>query len=227
MASTSPTPTSLIRVSASGRSFDRTISELVSGSSGIHCTGHAAPPAPTVVAELSSSDGPRSRALALTDLLHHPHILYTDTKCYSTLISIVLCCATPPSYSYWYKVLLHPHIHSTLLCYTTLIFIVLCCATPPSYSHWYNVKRHLHILSTLFCYTTLMFSPSLSLCYQVLHHPHIHGATIQFSTATLCCIYAAIAKCHSLIDSAILCYIVLHQPHTFIVVHGATTPSYS
>ena len=155
-------------------------------------------------------------------MLHHPHILYTDTKCYSTLISIVLCCATPPSYSYWYKVLLHPHIHSTLLCYTTLIFIVLCCATPPSYSHWYNVKRHLHIHSTLFCYTTLMFSPSLSLCYQVLHHPHIHGATMLCSTATLCCI----AKCHSLIHSAILCYIVLHQPHTFIVVHGATTPSY-
>ena len=83
----SPQP-SLIRVSASGRSFDRTISEFVSGSSWI---AHRArgPPAPTIVAELSSSDGPRSRALALTDLLHHPHI-----------------------HTYWHKVLHHPHIHS-------------------------------------------------------------------------------------------------------------------
>ena len=167
MASTSPTPTSLIRVSASGRSFDRTISELVSGSSWI---AHRArgPPGPNCC----------GRAFLLRR---------SPEPCTG---------ANRP-------------------------------ATPPSYSHWYNVKRHLHIHSTLFCYTTLMFSPSLSLCYQVLHHPHIHGATIQFSTATLCCIYAAIAKCHSLIDSAILCYIVLHQPHTFIVVHGATTPSYS
>ena len=105
----SPQP-SLIRVSPSGWSFDRTISELVSGSSWI---AHRArgPPGPDCCGRaflLRRSPEPCTGA-------NRP--------------------ATPPSYSYWYKVLHHPHIHTDTKYYTTLIFIVLCCATPPSYSY--------------------------------------------------------------------------------------------
>ena len=118
----SPQP-SLIRVSASGRSFDRTISELVSGSSWI---AHRArgPPGPDCCGRaflLRRSPEPCTGA-------NRP----ATPPSYSYLLTQS---ATPPPYSYWYKVLHHPHIHSTLLCYTTLIFILTDtkCYTTPTY----------------------------------------------------------------------------------------------